>query len=69
MLLDRSGEFVHATLERLMTYALGRELDPRDQPTVRDIMRQTEAGGYRFHDLILATVKSVPFQMRQKQER
>ncbi len=69
MLLDRSGEFVHATLERLMTYALGRELDARDQPAIRDIMRQTEGGGYRFHDLILATAKSVPFQMRQKQER
>ena len=69
MLLSRSGEFVHATLERLMTYALGRELDARDQPTVRDIMRQTEADGYRFHDLILAVVKSVPFEMRQKQER
>ena len=69
MLLNRSDEFIHATLERLMTYALGRELEPRDQPTIRDIMSQTEADGYRFHDLILATVKSVPFQMRQKQER
>ena len=58
MLLKRSDEFVHATLERLLTYALGRELQPRDQPTIRDIMRQTEAHGHRFHDLILATVKS-----------
>ncbi len=64
MLLNRSDEFVHATLERLLTYALGRELDPRDQPTIRDIMRQTEAHGHRFHDLILATVKSAPFQNR-----
>ncbi len=69
ILLARSAEFIHATLERLLTYALGRELEARDQPTIRDIMRQTEAGGYRFHDLIVATVKSVPFQMRQKQER
>ena len=69
MLLNRSGEFVHATLERLMTYALGRELEARDQPAIRDIMRQTEAAGHRFHDVILSTVKSVPFQMRQKQER
>lgn len=69
MLLNRSEEFLHATLERLMTYALGRELEPRDQPTIRDMMHLTEADGYRFHDLILATVKSTPFQMRQKQER
>lgn len=69
MLLGRSDEFAQATLERLLTYALGRELDARDQPTVRDIMRQTEAGGHRFHDLVLGIVNSVPFQMRQKQER
>jgi hypothetical protein len=69
MLLSRSGEFVHATLERLMTYALGRELDARDQPAIREIMRQTEAQGYRCQDLILGIVKSVPFRMRQNQER
>lgn len=69
LLLGRSDEFVNATVNRLMTYALGRELDARDQPTVRDIMRLTEADGYRFHDVILAIVKSVPFEMRQRQER
>lgn len=68
MMRERSGEFVGATTDRLMTYALGRELDARDQPTVRDVMRQTEANGYRFHDLILAIVKSTPFEMRQKQD-
>jgi hypothetical protein len=69
MLLARGSEFAQATTERLMTYALGRELEARDQPAVRRILRQTEAGQYRFHDLIFAIVKSVPFQMRQKQER
>jgi hypothetical protein len=69
MLLERGEEFALATLERLMTYALGRELEARDQPAAREILRQTEANGYRFHDLVLAVVNSVPFQMRQKQER
>lgn len=69
MLLGRADEFVHATLERLLTYALGRELDARDQPTIRAILRQTAAAEYRFHDLVLAIVRSAPFQMRQKQER
>ena len=52
-----------------MTYALGRELDARDQPAVREIMRSTEANRYRFSDLVAAIVKSVPFQMRQTQEQ
>jgi len=52
-----------------MIYALGRELEPQDQPSVREIMRSTEAERYRFSDLILAIVKSVPFQMRQTAEQ
>jgi hypothetical protein len=61
--------FVDATLTKLMTYALGRELDARDRPAIRQIMRDTEPGNYRFLDLIAGIVKSVPFQMRQSQER
>jgi hypothetical protein len=67
-LLRHPDEFVNATVARLLTYALGRELDLRDQPAIRQIMRDTEAGGYRFKDLVTAIVKSVPFQMRQTQE-
>ncbi len=69
LMLARGGEFAQATLERLMTYALGRELEARDQPAVRAILRETAGGRYRFHDLLLGIAKSVPFQMRQKQER
>jgi len=64
-LLDHPERFAGATLERLMTYALGRELDARDQPAIRKILRDTEAGGYRFVDLVTGVVRSVPFQMRQ----
>ena len=52
-----------------MTYALGRELDARDQPAIRHITRSTEENRYRFADLIAAVVKSVPFQMRQTKEQ
>jgi hypothetical protein len=69
LLLSHPEEFVSATLARLLTYALGRELDVRDQPEIRRIMRQTEAGGYRFRDLVTAIVGSVPFQMRQASEQ
>ena len=48
-----------------MTYALGRELDARDQPAVREILRNAEPGGYRFADLVLGVAKSSPFQLRQ----
>ena len=69
LLLADSEQFVRGTVEKLMTYALGRELDARDQPTIRAIMRDTEVNRYRFWDLIIAIVKSVPFEMRQTQAR
>jgi hypothetical protein len=69
LLLSHPDEFVNATLGRLLTYALGRELDVRDQPEIRRIMRQTQAGGYRFGDLVNAIAGSVPFQMRQTSDQ
>jgi hypothetical protein len=69
LLLNHPDRFVDATVARLLTYSLGRELTPRDQPTIRQIKQEIEAGGYRFNDLIAAIVRSVPFQMRQVPER
>jgi hypothetical protein len=66
-LLDRKEQFAGAAVSRLLTYALGRQLDMRDQPTVRRILRECEGGGYRFADLVAAIVHSTPFQMRQAQ--
>ncbi len=57
-----------AVVERLLTYALGRQLDARDQPTVRKIVREAKAGNYRFSDLVKGVVNSAPFQMRRTQE-
>lgn len=68
MLTGRADELAHATVERLLTYATGRELDPRDQPAVRAIVRASAPGGYRFHDLIAGVARSAPFRLRQKQE-
>ncbi len=67
-LLSNPEPFVDATVARLMTYGLGRELDALDRPTIRSILRETRQDGYRFADLIVAIVKSVPFQMRRTPE-
>ena len=57
--------FVGAAVSRMMTYALGRPLAAKDQPTVRQIVKQTKAGNNRFGDIILAIVHSAPFQKKQ----
>jgi hypothetical protein len=68
-LVSHPEEFVGATVSQLLTYALGRQLDYADQPTVRRIMRQIAPGGYKFSDLVIGVVDSVPFRMRQTREK
>jgi hypothetical protein len=53
-------------VEKLMTYALGRGLQPYDMPVVRGILRETAADGYRFEPIVLRIVQSPAFQMRTK---
>jgi hypothetical protein len=64
-LMAHSDQFVAATVSRMMTYALGRPVGARDQPTVRQIVRTTQPGGYRFVDIVLSIVRSAPFQSKQ----
>jgi hypothetical protein len=62
--LHHRDEYVRTFTARLLTYALGRHLDFRDQPVVRAIARETAADGHRWADVIAAIVRSAPFQMR-----
>jgi len=52
--------------EKMLTYALGRGLEPYDMPAVRTIVRDAARADYRFTALVLGVVKSVPFQMRAR---
>jgi hypothetical protein len=63
-LMAQKTQFATAVTEKLLTYALGRGLEYYDAPAVRAIDRAAAADGYRWSSLILATVKSPPFQMR-----
>jgi hypothetical protein len=38
-----------------------------DQPSIRAVVREAEADGYRMSSFILGVVKSDPFQMRRSQ--
>ena len=65
-LLSRSDAFVTALTERLMTYALGRELEYYDRPVVRSIVRTAAAQGDTLEALVQGIVASDPFQKRVK---
>jgi mono/diheme cytochrome c family protein len=65
-MLRRPEIFVGTLAEKLMTYAIGRGLQPSDMPAVRAIVRNAKGEDYRFSALVLGVVRSAPFQMRQK---
>jgi hypothetical protein len=65
-LLSRSDAFVTALTERLMTYALGRELEYYDRPVVRSVIRTAAAHDMTLAALVQAIAASDPFQKRVK---
>jgi hypothetical protein len=65
LLLADPERFVGAVTEKLMMYALGRNVQYYDKPAVREIVRAAQAEDYTFAALVRGIVKSVPFRMRQ----
>ena len=52
----------------MLVYALGRRAEYYDFPAIRKIVRESAQHEYRWSSLILATAKSMPFQMRRSQK-
>jgi mono/diheme cytochrome c family protein len=68
LLLRRQDEFVEAITEKLMAYALGRSVQYYDYPAIRSIIRETAATNHSWSSVVVAMVKSVPFQMRRSDQ-
>jgi hypothetical protein len=68
LLLDSLPEFTESLAERMLTYALGRGVEPSDRPVVRDLAKQTAADGYRFQTLVRAIARSAPFRERRGED-
>jgi hypothetical protein len=62
ILLARGDDFVENLSRKVLTYALGRGLEPFDRPTVRRISEEVRAGGDRFRTLVQAVVASEAFR-------
>jgi mono/diheme cytochrome c family protein len=67
-LLRQSDQFVMTVAEKLLMYAVGRNLQYYDAPAVRAVVREARANGTTMPALVMAVVKSRPFQMRQASE-
>ena len=63
-LLESSDQFVQALTEKLMMYALGRELEYFDMPQVRGVVRAAAAGDNHFSAIVAGVVQSNAFRMQ-----
>ena len=64
-LIGQKEQFVKAVAGKLLMYAIGRELHHYDTPSIRSIVTAAEADDYRWSSLVLAIVRSPPFQFRR----
>ena len=62
LLLDRQDQFNRCLTEKLLTYALGRELEIGDRPSVERISKKFADNDKGLRDLIQAVVASESFQ-------
>ena len=67
-ILSRPDAFATVLTERIMTYALGRGVEPSDMPVVRGIVRKASQSNYRLASIVQNIVESAPFQMRTRLE-
>lgn len=66
-LLERPELFVRTLCEKLLTYGLGRGVEPSDAPALRKVVRGAAEADYRFSEIILRLVSSEPFTMRRSE--
>jgi hypothetical protein len=64
-LVAQREQFVRTVTRKLLTYAIGREMEYYDAPAIRSIVRAAAGDDYRWSATILAIAKSTPFQMRR----
>ena len=67
-LLRNPDQFVQAMTQKLMMYALGRELEYFDMPQLRAIVRDAARHDYKFATLVTGIVMSDAFRMQAPPE-
>ncbi len=60
-LMERPEQFTRCLTEKLMIYALGRQLAITDREDLDQLVKQAAAQGYGFRDLVHQVTQSTPF--------
>ncbi len=62
---QRQMDFLNNICRKLLSYGLGRSLQPSDDSTLLEMQRRLAAGGYRFETLVDTVVTSRQFRNRR----
>jgi hypothetical protein len=65
LLRQQETEYAQQVTRAMLTYALGRGLEPYDRCAVDQITTVLAQNDYRFRTLVREIVLSMPFQMRR----
>ena len=65
ILLARRDAFARMVSAQMLKFALGRDLEYYDEPTVQDISVAVTQAGYSAHALVDGIVRSYPFRFRR----
>ena len=68
LLMQDRDKFAAAITEKMMIYALGRGLERYDRPALKTVEANLAAHDYRFSQLVLGVVESLPFEMKRTRE-
>ncbi len=64
-LTEDPSQFVQTLTKKLMMYALGRAVEYKDMPTVREIAHGAKEKDYHFSDIVKGIVNSDQFRMQE----
>ncbi len=64
VIAEQDRLFIRCLVQKLMTYALGRGIEPEDNPTIEAMVDRLQANGSHLQTAIEMIVESSQFQMR-----
>ena len=64
LLDERRDQFAHALVTKMLIYALGRDVELKDQPLIEELSKSFTKNDYRLPALMANIIMSPPFLSR-----
>ncbi|MGC4048091.1 MAG: DUF1592 domain-containing protein [Armatimonas sp.] len=68
VLMGRKAQFTKTFIEKLLTYGIGRGIEPTDHCNIDSMVAEVAQSGYKFSSVVEAIIDSPPFKERRGDE-